>query len=1366
MNAYILLQMITIHTPFIISLLVSLSLSHSVYNQTVIIVDGKDGDDAVCQNGSHPCKTLDTALNAVENNTIIQIHNGTYSLNTSSTLSHSNVTITGSGPNITIIQCNETGFGFINASNIRINKLTVSECGEVRDSTTLNAALNTTLPFRAALYFLSVVNVTIDNIAVINSIGMGVAMYDVTGVVNVQNSVFKNNSVPPNEHDKYPGGGGLSVEFTFCKPGVVQLNNTNECETTTNINSSYLFYNCTFQLNTATTVDASNTTYVTNSYGFGNQQFGRGGGLSVFFKGKAFNNSVTIDTCTFTHNYAVWGGGFHSDVVDHSKNNTLNIVNSFFAYNHCFLNDSVRKGLLSVNTGGGAVRIALLFSDIRASVQNNIITMEQCNFSRNSAYYGGAMSYKITKEADRTVASNTVSFANCSWFKNKARTGSAVNLEAEPFPSGITPYASFSDCHYINNTNHYLPNPDKPVGIGALYSDNIPVVFSEHCTFSGNKGTALTGSAVFFVLANNSVTRFDKNYGNNGGAIALLGNTYLILHQNTTLWFTHNKAYSKGGAIYFVSSSERDFVSTQKCFIFYSDLNAEQENWNTSLYFQNNTDFLNKSIYATTLLPCVWGNLPGSVDINSTSLDFLFSRTFHFANSSGPAFGDNSMTDVISITVNDPTPIKLSPGRLHSFNITSLDELSNTVTPVFFVHTLNPNESAVDTSTVYTYDNQIRLYGHPNSIVTLKLQTISGRPWSYTINVTLSECPPGFYYNNASDVYSRQCVCTSDGYYGIYSCDNINMLVYLYPYFWAGTIHSKGKLTFVTADCPLGYCNVSDPSNPVPVTLSLEDSAKFETEECLYRNGTLCGKCITGYCVATNSPTYECIDSTSSVLNKYGILWLVILKYIPFTAFLLLIIFFNVGLVDGPLNAYIFFTQIINSVRLLPSGLVHLNELHEVKNTKLFINFYYFLYGPWNSNYFEMLVPDFCAYKFDSTIKVLMFEYIPAFYPLVFFVLFYSIIPCIKNCLINSEADMPRRCLLRVERMFIIFRRTWSIRNSIIHGLATFLVLSYAKVTTVTALLVSSTTLYGRRDAEWAIKPVVRLDGTMDYLKGEHLPYATVAFTILFTVIILPPWLLLSYPLLPNVLNELNLQDKWIFKFLIIKPLDKCVPFFDVFQSCFKNKYRCFAGLYFLYRAMAVAIITIQWRLTTRLIYQQGFFLTIVLIHCVCQPYKLRRYNILDGCIFVILAAINSLSLYNVFNADIYLTTSQASFWIQIVLIYVPFMYFIVFFFHYATKRCASCIDKVKQVFFFCLSKCINIQTYTPAANDDEMPARLLDADSSNESSSSSEDEDDSENDRNVEMRPPIEYSDQHGSSGNQSPYIPGFQNRHNRFTT
>jgi len=1329
-------------------------------------VDGMNGSDTNCHNCTDnvcTCETLDAALNAANNNNAmiiqIQISNGTYYHNMNSTLTYDNVSITGSGPSVTIIVCNisGTGFGFVNVSNINISALTMSGCGELRASTTLNTSSNDAILFRAALYFLNVVNVIIDNIAIIDSIGMGVAMYDCNGSISVTNSIFRNNSVASYELNTYPGGGGVSVEFTFCKPGVI----TTDCETNTNNNSSYLFYNCTFKSNTATTVDAPATTFVDNAYGFSNQQFGRGGGLSVFFKGKAFNNCVTIDSCKFIYNHAIWGGGFHSDIVDHSNNNTLKIINSNFSNNKSPFNDGINNGLLSVNTGGGAIRIALLFFDLRASVKYNFITINNCYFSHNLAYFGGAMSYKITKEADQAVARNGINFIGCTWFKNKARTGSAVNLEAQPFPLGVTPTITFSDCLFINNSNHYSEIPNKPVGIGALYSDNIPVTFSGSCNFSHNKGTALTGSATFFSLATNSVTTFSENIGTNGGAIALLGNTYLILHQNTSLWFINNRAHSKGGAIYFISNSERDFISTQKCFLFYYNRSAEQDQWNTSVYFHNNIDLLNISIFATTLLPCVWGNIPGSTDVQSNSLDTLFNQTFYFNNNE--SIGNNSMTDAISIVVNDPTPVEIPPGRLYKLNITSLDELGNEVNPLFFVQTLYPNVSTVDNTTVYMFDNHVRLYGRQNSSIMLQIQTVSGRPWSFTVNVILSECPPAFYYNNDESM----CVCTTDGYYGVYQCDRNKLLAYLYPYFWAGIINKKGRLIFVTAECPESYCNVTIPSPPLPHNLSVEASAEFEVKECLNRNGTLCGKCKTGYCVATNSPTFECTKSEGPALNKYGILWLIILKYIPFTIFLLLIIFFNVSLVDGPMNSYILFTQIIISVGPVPKSFVHLNKKVDAsQETELLSNIYYFLYGPWNSNYFEILVPNFCAYKFDSTIKILILEYIPALYPLVLFILFYSIIPCVTNCLINSDVELLRGCWLKVERMFIVFRRNWSIKNSIIHGLTTFLVLSYAKVTTVTAMLLSSTTLYGQLDTEWAVRTVVRLDGTMAYLKEEHLPYACVAFVLLFTIILLPPLLLLSYPLLPNLINELNVQDMWIFKALIIRPLDKCVPFFDAFQSCFKNKYRFFAGLYFLYRAITAAILTIQWQTATRLICQQGFFLLIVLVHCVCQPYKLRRYNVLDGTIFIILAAINSLSLYSVFQNEIYLTTLQASFWIQMILIYAPFVYFVMFFLYYASNRCASCINKVKAVFCFCLSKC-GIQTFGPT-NNDAIPARLLDADSSsdNSSSSSSEDEHDPENVQDVEMRPPIEYNDPHGLGGNQSPYSLDYHDKRKRFTT
>ena len=79
---------------------------------------------------------------------------------------------------------------------------------------------------------------------------------------------------------------------------------------------------------------------------------------------------------------------------------------------------------------------------------------------------------------------------------------------------------------------------------------------------------------------------------------------------------------------------------------------------------------------------------------------------------------------------------------------------------------------------------------------------MSGRPWLFTINVTLSKCPPGYYYNNEGA--TGQCICTAGDYYGIYLCDRSKLLAYVHPYIWAGIVTNKrSNLTFVTADCQI-----------------------------------------------------------------------------------------------------------------------------------------------------------------------------------------------------------------------------------------------------------------------------------------------------------------------------------------------------------------------------------------------------------------------------------------------------------------------------------------------------------------------------------------------------------------------------------
>ena len=283
---------------FIILLCLAVTRSEQ---QDKITVDCNNGNDTLCKqsNYSNPCKTLRAALEAVmDDGTIINIDNGycPYDTDIDSTLStYNDVTITGNGRDVTIIECdNGTGFGFINVSNVSISGLTLSGCGQLRNSTTMNSSSSSVMLFRAALYFENVTNVIIDNVVVNNSIGMGVAMYDVTGNVTVTNSIFRNNSVPSHELDIYPGGGGFSVEFTYCKPGVV---NSSVCDNgTDNSDAVYSFINCIFKDNNATSV--GDVKYSTVAFGMDTPQFGRGGGLSVFFKGHATWNNITVDNST------------------------------------------------------------------------------------------------------------------------------------------------------------------------------------------------------------------------------------------------------------------------------------------------------------------------------------------------------------------------------------------------------------------------------------------------------------------------------------------------------------------------------------------------------------------------------------------------------------------------------------------------------------------------------------------------------------------------------------------------------------------------------------------------------------------------------------------------------------------------------------------------------------------------------------------------------------------------------------------------------------------------------------------------------------------------------------------------------------
>ena len=180
-------------------------------------------------------------------------------------------------------------------------------------------------------------------------------------------------------------------------------------------------------------------------------------------------------------------------------------------------------------------------------------TVENCNFTNNSAKYGGA----ITFESIGTVR-------NCNFTNNSARIGGAITFE---MMLGVT--HEVSNCKFVNNKATALGGAVYFVDNGEVtycnFTDNLAsegggaIMFNSagnvtDCNFTNNNATRYGGAIYFYSNGQSSnVTNcnFTDNSANCGGAV------YFRYSGNGTVTncnFTINTA-DYGGSIYFESSS-------------------------------------------------------------------------------------------------------------------------------------------------------------------------------------------------------------------------------------------------------------------------------------------------------------------------------------------------------------------------------------------------------------------------------------------------------------------------------------------------------------------------------------------------------------------------------------------------------------------------------------------------------------------------------------------------------------------------------------------------------------------------------------------------------------------------------------------
>lgn len=387
--------------------------------------------------------------------------------------------------------------------------------------------------------------------------------------------------------------------------------------------------------------------------------------------------------------------------------------------------------------------------------------------------------------------------------------------------------------------------------------------------------------------------------------------------------------------------------------------------------------------------------------------------------------------------------------------------------------------------------------------------------------------------------------------------------------------------------------------------------------------GRLCGKCQPGYSPSVLSYAHGCIKCDMNPAERWIAFF--VYQFVPVTVFFFIVLVFKLKVTSGPFTAFVFFAQAYSSpenVRLLELLGKQASEI----DTTTFLNFEKFLvtvYGIWNLDFGRPYLAHICLDEKVTTMESIAMEFIIPLY-LILLTAFTFIVVELHGC-----GCTPIEVAWRPLRAFFYkFRREWEITDSLIHTIATFLLLSYTKLAVVSIRILNRLFL---RDVNGNKVLVPFFSPQNNYLRGEHRLFATLAIFTLLTFVAIPPIILLLYPY--------KVCNKCLGKCCCTRPLQGLRTFLDSFQGAYRDgssnrfDFRCTAALYFLLRII-VAVGELDSVFSSHLGHQANgiiLFLTAVAF-AFLKPYKKNVLNAVDALHFIALSLIHWLLLSGVYS--------------------------------------------------------------------------------------------------------------------------------------
>ena len=779
------------------------------------------------------------------------------------------------------------------------------------------------------------------------------------------------------------------------------------------------------------------------------------------------------------------------------------------------------------------------------------------------------------------------------------------------------------------------------VGKGSFISTAMSAHFSGTIRFENSTGSAIHVTSCFLTFNKYTNVIFSHNNGSHGGAIDLVGRSSILIQDHSKFLFINNSAVLNGGAISYFTT---DGQNNHNCFMEYIGQTKDVRERYIELIFSGNTAMgSGNSIYATTVKHCHECRSclasPNSIFGSIANISFIH-------NDGESSIDDQLATAGEKLEVN--TSLSVIPGNPFEMPIAMLDEFGHRAQSKYNLYLNDTTNSYIPKEySILLRSTKTKICGKPgDSVEITMLNTGELYHTKLKFNVIFQNCPPGYVISNSLGLCS-QCICSPTSYYGT-TCSHTE--AQLLRGFWIG-YDEKGvpsEDNLMTGYCPEGYCNQqSTDAYLLPRNASLEE---LDQKVCAEgRTGTLCGTCQSNYTVFYHGWYMECLSNKKC---SYGPVLYILLELLPITLTFIIIITFDVPFTSGAANGFLLFSQVISTLQIRANSFIQFPTFIYAINTAS-IRFVYKMFSLqfFTASDIERLeFLSFCLWKGSTALDMLAFHYVSLLYSLLLVLITVKVI---NSCNIRKYCC---KCCFKI-------RRKRTVRGSITHGLTTFLLLCYSRFAQVSLMILIPGTIHGK-DGTF-IRKVVFYDGGVDFFSKAHLVYAIPAL-IVSVVLFLLPLLLVMYPACYKVFSILGIGESNFLGVLCkVISIENLKPILDSFQGCFKDRFRFFAGLYFLYRLFAVICFAYTSSLSVFYMAVEVQLVLMLMIHALVQPYKRRWHNAIDGLLFADLALINALTTFSFSKSS-----SESEFYksyvtivssIQALLICLPGVYMILY---------------------------------------------------------------------------------------------------------